>query len=558
MGTADIIKSYLVELGFQVDNQGFNKFNKALQDASNAVQSHTAGWAGAYIKAATMIVGAITTITGATVALIDKTAQLDLGYQKLALHMYMAVDQAKQYKIVTDAMGEKIDDIAWIPELRQRYMSLMDQTKQMELPGDAEGQMKHIRDVRFEFTRLKVEMTYGLQWIGYELMKNLGIPINNVYQWMKNFNDWITSHMAEWTSKIANFLAPVVKVFIWLINEAKKLWEVLSDIWEQLKSVGVPDGIGELIKAFMKLTSSVVNMIVQFAKIPLVKEFFKAIAEGGMLAINIFTAMLNLLTHLFDAVTAAISGRIPTAVGILKNAAKQFASEIMDSFTGKPVKSGPAGGGGARTGSIVGDNSDIRALANQVGSQLGIPGDLIYAQWSHESTGFTSQLARENYNLAGLTQTTPNGEDNKQPDGTNYYKQYGSYAEFANDYVDFIRRNDPHAIGSQTPEELAHNLKTDSYYTADEDAYSAGIRSNYPTESGLSTAAQNFNGWTGNGYTPQGSSSGSVQTNIGTMNIMVPPGTKDPSGFTSEVMRQMNEQMGVSNARQMRDFSGIR
>lgn len=57
---------------------------------------------------------------------------------------------------------------------------------------------------------------------------------------------------------------------------------------------------------------------------------------------------------------------------------------------------------------------------------------LIYAQLSHETGGFTSELATKHHNYGGVTQTTPNGL--AQPDGSNYYMNFDSDESFM-DYM---------------------------------------------------------------------------------------------------------------------------
>jgi hypothetical protein len=61
----------------------------------------------------------------------------------------------------------------------------------------------------------------------------------------------------------------------------------------------------------------------------------------------------------------------------------------------------------------------------------------IYAQWVHESDNFTSQLAVENKNLGGLTQTTPN--DSPQPDGAYWYTIFDSYEYYADYFGRYLR-----------------------------------------------------------------------------------------------------------------------
>jgi hypothetical protein len=119
------IKSYFVRLGFEVNNAEFNKMNQALTDAAKFVHTATDSMLKSFTVASVGIAGTMMTTTAAIAGMIDKVAQLDLEYQKLALHMYTSTENAKQFKIVTGSMGENINDIAWVPELSQRYTTLM-------------------------------------------------------------------------------------------------------------------------------------------------------------------------------------------------------------------------------------------------------------------------------------------------------------------------------------------------------------------------------------------------------------------------------------------------
>ena len=119
---------------------------------------------------------------------------------------------------------------------------------------------------------------------------------------------------------------------------------------------------------------------------------------------------------------------------------------------------------------------DVMGAAERASELTGIPANLIAAQWSHESNGFTSRLAKENFNFGGLTQTEWNGDDNKQPDGGNYYRQFSSPEEYADSYANYINAYYPEARNARTPEEFARVLKEGGYYTDDESKYAAGIK----------------------------------------------------------------------------------
>ncbi|MBU0777783.1 lytic transglycosylase domain-containing protein [Patescibacteria group bacterium] len=224
MADDNFIRSYLIGLGFKVDAASLNKMKDSLKQVGREVKDTSAKissdsrWASAgfsqaaagFTTAAKAIAAAFTSVTVATVKLFDKTSQADLGYQKFALKMYMAKDVAKEFKIVTDAMGESFEDIAWIPELTQRYRALMMDAHRMALPKDADAQFKYLRSIRHEFDRLKVEATYGMQWVGMALFKHLQEPITKIKEGAVKLNDYIMQNMPEISEKIAGWVSKVL------------------------------------------------------------------------------------------------------------------------------------------------------------------------------------------------------------------------------------------------------------------------------------------------------------------------------------------------------------
>lgn len=119
------------------------------------------------------------------------------------------------------------------------------------------------------------------------------------------------------------------------------------------------------------------------------------------------------------------------------------------------------------------------ALANWVAPKTGIDAKLIFAQWYHESAGFSSQLARENYNFGGMTQNEPTGDPkDKQPDGGNYYMHFGNEEEWAEYYAYYCNKcNEPSLNGSTDVTDFATRLKKNGYFGASIDEYVNGMNS---------------------------------------------------------------------------------
>lgn len=118
----------------------------------------------------------------------------------------------------------------------------------------------------------------------------------------------------------------------------------------------------------------------------------------------------------------------------------------------------------------------IRNIANIMARKYGANPQFVAAQLAHESANGTSQLAVENHNYGGLTQSTPNGEENKQPDGSNYYRMFGSDEEYADAmYNDFFKYY-PEILKAKTIDEYSHILKQNGYYGASETDYTNSLK----------------------------------------------------------------------------------
>lgn len=91
---------------------------------------------------------------------------------------------------------------------------------------------------------------------------------------------------------------------------------------------------------------------------------------------------------------------------------------------------------------------EARKYSIIAGKELGVNPDWIYAQWAHETGGFSSQLALRNFNLAGITVRGTPGE----------WRSYSSLEEFTKDYVNIIKSSYPGVPGSETLAQFIYGL----------------------------------------------------------------------------------------------------
>lgn len=698
----EMIKEYLVGLGVKVDKPGFAEFDSTVNKTSSTIASATSGWTKNFVTASGIIATALASVTTSVVGLMNAAAKQDLAMEKYARSMMVSKGAALEMKLAVDALGESVQDIQLTPELFGRYKALVADGRNMKVGGDYEATMKNFRDLVFEFTRLKQEASYALQWVGYYLNKYLAKPLSDAKASFREFNDKLIKDMPVWTEKIARAL-------VYIINIGRHFWDLLKaigktvyDIWEafprgvkiataslaaffmllkasplsrMLALVGsllllvddyfgymegkqaafgdtwsklneyidsgkqkmqdwgkilapiwdnfiadlisaknaavdfgqkcsdwferigqskelndfvdtakrlgsalwdLGDGIIDLISdsfssffdslekqgtavsftdlmerlfyIFLDLIDTISHGIEVFAgwlselgKSEVVRDFLDAVAEFLGVIVELILAILELVNVAFRAffgeldktdtvfsfkdaliavlkiITMMIRGISSLIRGLVNLFKLMKDSRVFRAFwegLGKVVKGftdivlnavstvgklgqallalvtgdfkrasklagealfGKASAGGRKTNATT-DEKEMWGLAQQVSGKTGIKPEFIYAQWWHETAGFKSSLARDNYNFGGMTQAEPNGEENKQPDGNMYYMQFSSPQEWADYYADYIMHDDyAYARNAQNVYEFAQGLKDGGYYGASVENYAIGL-----------------------------------------------------------------------------------
>lgn len=237
----DVIKSYLVALGWQIDNNQLRQFEQTLAKVQREVEHHTTGLGSMFVKLTGSIVGAYAAISAATIGLADHVSQGELDFQLYAMQMYMSVDAAKKMKIASEALGYSLDQIAWNPELRQRFRELIQEQAilQKQLGGDYQKQMKNMRDIRFEFTKLGV----AFQYLGMSVVANVAraFGLDNE-EGLKKLDGYLTDfirRIPEISQGIATDLVPALK----------EAWQIAKDLGAATREVGtvLVHGIGEVM-----------------------------------------------------------------------------------------------------------------------------------------------------------------------------------------------------------------------------------------------------------------------------------------------------------------------
>jgi hypothetical protein len=110
----NILDSYLIRLGAEVDKDSFNKFNATLKDSGKAFGDFSFGTIANFGKMEGAIVGMFAAVGAGLIGLADKTAMADQSYRLMGLRMLMGKDSARAMSMAgSSAMP------SWTPRPKQ-------------------------------------------------------------------------------------------------------------------------------------------------------------------------------------------------------------------------------------------------------------------------------------------------------------------------------------------------------------------------------------------------------------------------------------------------------
>lgn len=320
---ANVIEEYLVSLGAAVNSAQFGEFNNVLNKAKgaiNQVENSALDTSSALSKMVTRlgaVASAITAVGFATAKTIKSVADADMQYQILAKDIWTTKDNAKSLQMALDTMGAKLEDVAWIPELRDQFRRLRQEMQELQTPSDANSQLKYIRSIGYEWQSFMLKIKMLKEWVAYYLIKYLAEPIERVRIGLKNINDALKMNMPSWGNRIARMLTIVVNLGINLMRFGKAAVNTIGRFFDML-----PEGAVKIIKfaSIIGLAFKANPMIAALSILILLIDDFYAYLDGRKSS-RTFTPLWKKLTEEWgniDGIFEKIQGYIEKIIALIK------------------------------------------------------------------------------------------------------------------------------------------------------------------------------------------------------------------------------------------------
>jgi hypothetical protein len=231
----ETIRSYLVGLGWTIDQPSARRFEDALKKTAVMTEKFSKTAAKDFALVGGAFVATASAVAAGTVAMGLSVAKQDLQYQLMARRMFMTTDAVRKMTMATNALGLTLPEIIFgPPEVQERYKTLIqDETQMLKLLGSDQGEsaFRRIRDIEFQFTRLGPALQiFGMTFTEDVINKMFG-GTGKLEDRLKQFVGWFEGNIPKIADQWSNVLAPALL----------KVGGILGWIWD--KAVGAGNAI---------------------------------------------------------------------------------------------------------------------------------------------------------------------------------------------------------------------------------------------------------------------------------------------------------------------------
>ena len=282
MALDETLKEYLVKIGWNVDELGFDAANKKINDFRSAIVNSGKGMAASFTKAGLAIFDTIYTVVDSMWDLASATAVADLKVETFARRMWTTEQNARSLSTALDVLGMSYDELFFTtPEQFNRFLQLNTLGKQLEAPAELDETLQKIRDIQFEISKTKMIFQYATRWVMYYLGEYLGTDIDTVKEKLKNFNDMAMKYLPIVAQKIAYVFSVFYRLGKTAVEVLAAIGRTAVGSFGDLEVSGLRT-IATLAAAFMALKSGPVGMfLLALGAILLLLEDFMVWQKGG-------------------------------------------------------------------------------------------------------------------------------------------------------------------------------------------------------------------------------------------------------------------------------------
>ena len=262
------LEEYLVSIGWKVDKNSFNEALGSLSQFKDTSKILSMNAGQLLLKAASSFIKIGWQVTKTIFDMSTAMAQTDITVERFARATASSERTARAYMRTMEALGQdatSFEDLFLMTnEEYARFKDIYALSQRLEAPQGLQDTLVSIRDIQHEINKFKIILQYAGDWFVYFLGEQIGVEIDDLKQGLKGINDYLVENIQPNTKKLAEFVAPFLRIIIeiltWLTKVGTKIMEVGSES-EVFETVGgLLDSIGNALSTIFELLNLILGL----------------------------------------------------------------------------------------------------------------------------------------------------------------------------------------------------------------------------------------------------------------------------------------------------------
>lgn len=288
------LEEYLVSIGWQVDKKSFAEALGSLSQFKDTSKILSMNAGQLLLKAASSFIKIGWQVTKTIFDMSTAMAQTDITVERFARATASSERTARAYMRTMEALGQdatSFEDLFLMTnEEYARFKDIYALSQRLEAPQGLQDTLVSIRDIQHEINKFKIILQYAGDWFVYFLGEQLGVEIDDLKQGLKGINDYLEENIQPNTKKLAEFVAPFLRIIIeiltWLTKVGTKIMEVGSES-EVFETVGgLLDSIGNALSTIFELLNLILGLDGDLNSLAATFEIIGAVLDAISTIIN--------------------------------------------------------------------------------------------------------------------------------------------------------------------------------------------------------------------------------------------------------------------------------
>lgn len=392
------LEEYLVSIGWQVDKKSFADALGSLSQFKDTSKILSMNAGQLLLKAASSFIKIGWQVTKTIFDMSTAMAQTDITVERFARATASSERTARAYMRTMEALGQdatSFEDLFLMTnEEYARFKDIYALSQRLEAPQGLQDTLVSIRDIQHEINKFKIILQYAGDWFVYFLGEQLGVEIDDLKQGLKGINDYLEENIQPNTKKLAEFVAPFLRIIIeiltWLTKVGTKIMEIGSES-EVFETVGgLLDSIGNALSTIFELLNLILGL------------------DGDL---NSLAATFEIIGAVLDAISTIINGIADTIkfiIALIKG--ENFVDALEKSYSNTAESFNRGRGHIDRLLGL----QDARAAMEQTAVQTKVANDLAAGMNRYETNNRTNNnntTVNNTFNINGAKEPVAVGNE---------------------------------------------------------------------------------------------------------------------------------------------------